>query len=52
MERAADFTRELASGIADLNARRAERAESAVHFILGLAGVLGALMLAVHWLAG
>lgn len=45
-----DFTRELASGIADLNARRAKRAEAAAEFIVVMVvAILGALAL-LHYL--
>jgi hypothetical protein len=50
MNRASDFTRELASGIADLNTRRVQRAESAAHFMLGAFGMMATLGLGVWWL--
>jgi len=50
MKRASDFTRELATGIADLNTRRMQRAESAVNLMFSIVGMVAAVGLGVWWL--
>lgn len=50
MKRANDYTRELASGIADLNTRLTRRAEAAATFVVVLfAAIIGVIAL-VHYL--
>lgn len=51
MKRASDYTRELASGIADLEARKVTLGDRVADWLVaGIVGVLGALAL-LHWFA-
>lgn len=50
MKRASDWTRELATGVADLNVRRRLRAESAVDLLFSIVGMVAAVGLGVWWL--
>ncbi|MDP3139835.1 MAG: hypothetical protein Q8N17_26300 [Burkholderiaceae bacterium] len=52
MKRASDYTRELASGIADLNTRRVKRVEAGVNVLLAVAIGVTAGLLAVFELGG
>lgn len=52
MKRASDFTRELASGIADLNTKRTRRVEAGVNLLFALAIGVSAGLLAVFELGG
>lgn len=50
MKRASDWTRELASGVTDMNTRRMRRAESAVNLLFSIVGMVAAVGLGVWWL--
>lgn len=47
MKRISDYTRELASGINDLNTRRISRAEAGLYFVIRFTAVMG---LGIWWL--
>lgn len=50
MKRASDWTRELATGVTDLNVRRRLRAESAVDLLFSIVGMVAAVGLGVWWM--
>jgi hypothetical protein len=50
MKRASDYTRELAGGIADLEARRAAPIESAANVMAKIFGLAATVGLGVWWL--